>query len=487
MKFNPHFPTLRNAIAYAVLAVCMAYPLPALAADDEIVPGNESESSPPQALGLGAGKVTTSMYGAMEMGQFVKYHYWQNDQKHSWRDRTILEYVTNYAYSERFSVHVGLGAYMWYYSFPTDSIKSERDHNDKFLSPYIPIAKADYRFGDPENPALAVEMGIIPFKYNSDARNLGEYLFRSGAYPNYILTDFDFAFARVTGFHFSRTDFGNWKNDVLLTTETDLQPRFDWTFSYLTEYKVGAALTLGAGVSFTNFLSVNEDYTSPKDQQGDAYVTNLHPGFLDDGNGGQIAITVGDTGYYTFQSTKLMARASFNPQSLFPVSILSPEDLKIYGEVALLGVKNYPRPAPDDTDMTYGFFTNRMQRLPCMFGMNMPTFGLLNVLSVELEWYGLRAPNSLENRNRHVAVPLPQKVNSYPASGGNYTDSDYRKDNWKWSIYAKKELTPGLDFVAQAARDHVHHSVGYAIQKDFEEALTKSSQWWWSAKVAFHY
>jgi hypothetical protein len=451
-------------------------------------PAAASPASAPSKDGPLPGKFTTGMYGAMEMGQFVKYHYWQNDLKYSWRDRTVLEYMTRYAYTDDFSLQLGLGAYMWYYSFPSEFIRNDRDRNDKYLSLYIPVAKADYKLGDPDNPALAIEAGIFPFKYDSDSRNLGEYLFRTGAYPNYIQTDFDFAFARLTGFHLSRVDFGSWKNDILLTTETDLQPRFDWTFSYLTEVSIGSVLKAGAGVSFTNFLSVNEDYTTPKDQQGDAYVTNLHTDSLDIGGGIKVPVTSGDTGYYTFQSTKVMARASFNPQALIPIPGLEAEDLKVYGEIALLGVKNYPRPSPDDTDMTYGFFTERAQRMPCMFGINLPTFGLLNLLSVEMEWYGLRGPNSFENRERHVAVPLPQKVINNITEGGSYVDADYSaKDDWKWSVYAKKELAPGLDLVAQAARDHVRHSVGYAIQKDWEEALTKPDQWWWAAKVAFHY
>lgn len=467
MKFSTLVPEFSHTLLFVAAAVSGIFASP------------ESEPA--------SNRFKTSFYGAMEAGQFVKYHYWQNDLAYAWRQRTILEYHSSYAYSDAFSLELGLGAYMWYYSFPSEFIRSNRDHNDKNVSPYLPVTKATYLLGDTKDPALAIEFGIFPFKYNSESRNLGEYMFRTGAYPNYIQNDFDFAFARLTGLHLSRVDFGKWKNDVLLNTETDLQPRFDWTFTYLTEYSPSQFLKVGAGVSFTNFLSVNEDYTTPKAQSGTSYITNLHTDSLAIG-GIKVPITVGDTGYYTFKSTKLMARASLNPQALISIPRLGPDDLKIYGEIALLGVKNYPRPSPQDTSMFNGFFKDRLQRMPCMFGINLPTFGLLNLLSVEAEWYGLRGPNSIEYRQQHVAIPLPQKVKNNPFENGSYVDADYdKKDNWKWSVYAKKEFVPGLELVGQIARDHVRHSVGYAIQKDWEEALTKPNQWWWEAKIAFHY
>ncbi|MDQ3001667.1 MAG: hypothetical protein M3Y08_10455 [Fibrobacterota bacterium] len=468
MKFATLVPEFSRAILLAAVAVSGIFASP------------ESEPA--------SNRFKTSVYGAMEVGQFVKYHYWQNDLAYSWRQRTILEYHSSYAYSDAFSLELGLGAYMWYYSFPSEYIRSKRDRNNKYVSPYLPVTKVTYLLGDTKDPALAIEFGIFPFKYNSESRNLGEYMFRTGAYPNYIHNDFDFAFTRLTGLHLSRVDFGKWKNEILLNTETDLQPRFDWTFTYLTEFTPSPFLKVGAGVSFTNFLSVNENYTTPKDQPGTSYLTNLHTDSLDIGGGIKVPITVGDTGYYTFKSTKLMARVALNPQALISIPRLGPEDLKIYGEIALLGVKNYPLPTPDDTIMVNSFFADRMQRMPFMFGINVPTFGLLNLLSVEAEWYGLRGPNSIEYRQQHVAVPLPQKVNNNPTEKGSYVNADYdKKDNWKWSVYAKKEFVPGLDLVAQVARDHVRHSVGYAIQKDWEEALTKPNQWWWAAKIAFHY
>src|SRR5436190_12752674 len=108
---------------------------------------------------------------------------------------------------------MGLGAYLWYYTFPSEYIRNDRDRNDKYLSLYIPMAKGTYLVGEPETPLLKVEAGIFPFKYNPEARNLGEYMFRTGAYPNFIQGDFDFAFARLTGFHFSSDYFKAWKND----------------------------------------------------------------------------------------------------------------------------------------------------------------------------------------------------------------------------------------------------------------------------------
>ena len=53
---------------------------------------------------------------------------------------------------------------------------------------------------------------------------------------------------------------------------------------------------------------------------------------------------------YTFAGTKIMARFSFDMKGLIPADslfgLLGKEDLKLYGEATILGLKNYPDPIP---------------------------------------------------------------------------------------------------------------------------------------------
>ncbi len=431
------------------------------------------------------GTATPSLYAAFEAGQFVKYKYRQEDFRYAWRNRAYLDYSTHYAHSERFTVDMGLGAYLWYNSFPKERNEDVHNLDIKRVSLFISQGRGDYRFGDPEKPVAQLTLGMFTYKYNSDARNLGEYLYRSGAYPNFLLGDFDFAMTRLTGARISSGFIRGWSNDLMLTTETDIWPHFDWTLGWVTRWKPAEFIELGAGIAFTNIISADKDHTDPRSLKN-MYIENLHSdSALLPGTDIKIEVVTGDTGYYTFRSTKLMGRAALNPQALFRAPWLGPDDLKLYAEVAVLGWKDYPRPTPTDTVQVNSFYSDRMQRMPIMFGFNLPVFGALDLLALEVEWYGLQGPDSYQRR-KEEDVPVPQPVDLWIAKNGSYTDSDYRKDNWKWSVYARKELVPGCSIVAQAARDHVRHDFDSPVQLDREEALTKTGQWWWAAKIEFH-
>ena len=58
---------------------------------------------------------------------------------------------------------------------------------------------------------MDLAVGYFPYKYNPEARNLGEYLFRSGTYPVYLTNDYDFPLARVAGLRYGL----NFSNDLL--------------------------------------------------------------------------------------------------------------------------------------------------------------------------------------------------------------------------------------------------------------------------------
>ncbi len=422
-------------------------------------------------------------YAAVEGGQFVRYKYKGEDWRYAWRQRAYLSMGTEMAVGDRLKLYGGLSAFMWYNTFPKERNNDNLNFDEKHIDVDLARGEGVYSFGDVTDPMLTIAAGIFPYKYDAPTRNLGEYLFRSGAYPNFILGDFDNAAAQLTGFRINGNWLGAWGNDLLFTTETDIWPHFDWTLSYVTHYNLGGALDLGAGVSLTNLITVDADKTTPdpnkiQARHGDA--AGKYVGYVENG----------DTLYYTFKSTKLMARFAFDPKVWMGSGIFGAEDLKLYGEMAVLGWKNYPRPPGFDTLQQYSFFENRSERMPVMGGFNLPAFGYLDVLAVELEWYGLKGPNSFRDR-KEDGFPLPQAPDYWSQVDqkyGTYSASDYvGKDDIKWSVYARKTVTEGFQVTGQVARDHVRHNFDSPIQLDREEALTKPGHWWWALKLAFYY
>ena len=163
--------------------------------------------------------------------------------------------------------------------------------------------------------------------------------------------------------------------------------------------------------------------------------------------------------YFTFKAIKLMARASFNIQKMMPIAILNPEDLKVYGEVDLLGVKNYP-----------GVYDDRTERMPIMLGVNLPTFRLLNTLSFEVEYFRNGNPDDMGSQqaklNPAYAYNAVPDNNSQDNGGGlgnkpNAAQQDYysvllkddfdnHRDDWKWTLYAVKQVITGISVRASS-------------------------------------
>ena len=91
---------------------------------------------------------------------------------------------------------------------------------------------------------------MFTFKYNPDGRNFGDYIFRTGTYPTYIITNFDFPAARLLGLHLSSDPIANLHADLLLTSEAFIYPLFDFSLTGIASYKLFNAIEIGAGIDF---------------------------------------------------------------------------------------------------------------------------------------------------------------------------------------------------------------------------------------------
>jgi hypothetical protein len=416
--------------------------------------------------------ISLTMNGAgwLEMGQFVKFYNKGVERQHQWISRSFLDLGMDASIDERIRIGVGLEGKMWL-NIPKGGGTGQALYLHRLNSTFIvDRAYGSYLWGDTGAPFLSVSFGRFPYKYNPEVRNLGEYLFRSGTYPAYLINNFDLPYARLTGFKISSDLFEKFHQDLLLTFETDIPPYYDASLSYIADYNVGKFLDIGAGVEFARLFSVDESQTTPKVSYRDRYVT-----------------TPGDTGYYTFRGTKLMTRFCLSPIDFFrtllnaPLDFFGKEDCKIYAEAAVLGLESYPKndslTSTISTHNNIWGYDSLLNKIPRTFGFNIPTFKLLDVLSLEFEYYRCPYANNYYNElgvGPGQSLPIPDFS----------TYIDYSADNWKWSVYAKKMFAHNhFGIIAQFARDHIRTETIVDEGAEIEEALRTNAQWWWAAKV----
>ncbi len=414
-----------------------------------------------------------SGYTALEVGEIENAHYAfiANGQiDHNWIGSAYLNLSFKTDITNFFSVLGTIETRVGYDSKPLnqalDPTSFPSAQNIYFA---VPNAEGIFTFGNRDRLLLTLHVGRFEYKYNPEAQDLGEYLFRTGTYPAYIKTSFDLPLARLNGALASLTLFDVFRQDLLLTTLTDIQPFTDFTLTYIADVSLAQrALSLGAGVQFASILPTMSGQTSPHDYRS-SYL-----------------VAPGDTGYYTFAGTKLLGRFMFDPKKLidvpFTANFMGKEDGKLYLEAAYLGVENYPASNAIDSfnvSNTIGYNT-WWQKIPVMMGFNIPAFRVFDVLALEAEWYGCRYPDAYANVVLND-LPIPDK----PPVG--YSWADYRADDWKWSIYAKKTFFNKISLIFQAARDHLRLQTQIQKFQDYEEALNQNRDWYWMGKVKFYF
>jgi hypothetical protein len=192
-------------------------------------------------------------------------------------------------------------------------------------------------------------------------------------------------------------------------------------------------------------------------------------------DGGNPKFVFDSLNFYTFQGVKLMARASIDPKALMPMDILGPEDLKIFAEWAWLGVKNYPF-----------YYEKPAERMPIMFGINLPAFRLLDVISVQAEYFPSPFLNTLETAYRYSS-PTVTFLDSAGISreDPNLFDPNQsmsKKDDWKWSVFARKTLFHGLNLYTQVARDHLRLPT-FTAENSWAPVTQQPSEWYFLVRL----
>lgn len=356
---------------------------------------------------------------------------------------------------------------------------------------------------------LNIGGGYFPYKYNKNVKNLGEYLFRSTAYPQTLTTEFDFPFARLAGLY-ARNSFSAGKStikfDLLSTINTEWMAIGDLNLSIIASYNFAHIFEIGAGVEFGSIFSADESVTTPTENDATRYVNGT------------------DTLYYTFRGIKTMGRFSIDPKRLLPhYAFFGDQDLIIYGEAALLGVKNY-----DAAVSLPIWYNSPLERIPVTLGMNWPTHQFLSyciipeamgyyleevyskkkltagicgatgimvgvgswlmdnwlhvnskldILSIECEWWGNRYPNNMGGVV-FEGVPLPFKTGELDKKIG-IDSTKYKNDNLKWSVFGEKTIANRYRVSFQIANDHMRTFAWDWNRQDWEEALQGPEKWYY--------
>ena len=412
-------------------------------------------------------KVSIGGYGFWQFGQIVQG--WDRNAgaeiSHYWTNNVLIGLDIKAQPSEHLQLVLSPEFYL-NYSYPQQ--QNTPNSVRPFGFAYINEADGIFSFGNVEKPFLQASLGMFTFKYNPDGRNFGDYLFRTGTYPTYIITNFDFPAARLLGLHLSSDPIANLHADLLLTSEAFIYPLFDFSLTGIASYKLFNAIEIGAGIDFARLLPVDNVKTTPQINYNQSQT--FFNSYIDQN---------GDTGYYSFKATKVMARASIDPKPLFgSPKLFGPEDLKLYGEICWVGVGGYnAKDLPDSGNRAW--YNDLNQRTPRMFGFNVPTFRLFDVLSGEMEYFPSVIPNDYANVDRGL-VPMP-----YLQDGlGTYNINDWNQGAWRWSIYAKKMLIKGFSVTGQAAFDHLRMTFWDGTTNEYE-SLTKKGHWHWDLKFGY--
>jgi hypothetical protein len=300
---------------------------------------------------------------------------------------------------------------------------------------------------------------------------MGEYLFRTGTYPPFIINDFDNCEARLLGLRVSSTFFENLRMDLLFSSETYYNPLGDYSFSYLLGYKVKKIVDVGAGISLSRLFPLDPKQTTPHNDYNIIY----------EKDGMTPVIETGDTLHYTYKGTKLMARCSFDPKQLLSSPNLlglafGPEDGKLYFETTVLGVKNQGT-----------YFNDIIRRWPYMIGFNIPVFKALDLLSLEMEYFDFN----------YDLFSFPPSTTSPKENMGS--DKWVIENRFHWSFFAQKTVVNGLSIKGLIGKDHyrntgsatpwagVDNPVGTGSNVGGGEFLIARGNWHYSIRVMYSF
>lgn len=436
----------------------------------------------PVVAGLAAAVVSAVPAAALELGDlefraagWTQYSYIVNSSdKGDGQDYNGRSLIGNGAqvtflrtFSDRLEGAVGLGVALGH--TVNGSTSRYGGYAPATLNPYIAEANVTYHVTRNGDDGVFVRGGFFPYNYNPDVKNLGLYLLRGPVYPGVLMSGFEtkhvLPVANMLGVQIGHR-IGGFSQDLIVNSETELAPFYDLSPAYVASYTQGRLFRVGAGVNFYHLIPIDGKTT-----RGEAWAV---PNSV-----------LQSTDTIAFSGTKLMANAAFDPKALFGDGIFGREDLKVYAEIALIGLDN-----DSAHEALYGGLTERM---PVMVGINLPVaypaFRILDHLSLEVQWYGSRLRDDLTGYNHTSGVrpsPLPVLDPDSPGETPRVT-----RDDWKWSLHGARMFGDHVKWSIQAANDHFRPGI-YAGDGDNnpprrQGIMITPKDWYLSTKIAYFF
>jgi hypothetical protein len=447
----------------------------------------------PLALAFGEGK-KVSLFTAIDFGRLESgFEFYKKDYDPSGLtlNRTYVDVGLQEQLNERILLSIGVGGIFWK-GFEGDG----GGPAEKVIKFGPGISNAYMKMNLSEGMDLT--FGYFPYKYNESAKNLGEYLFRTEAYPTIIYTG-GWGWMNSAGYNTVGAMYtwnigdGKFKQDVGLFGEYFNSPIYDITPAYIATWKPGNWLTAGGAVSLHRYITPTPQTRKEINKSFSYYADFFLPGV--DTTGGRTARPTQTTGVlaadatgksaletgndstylklpenagkvpqsvtFDLKAVKALAFFNLNLNGLFGLEEETMGRFNLYGEVAQLGFKNYPI-----------FYTDMAQRRPIMIGFSVPTFGLLNNLSFEVEY--LKNPTIESLRSTYDKLELPP-------------DEDFRyltftKDDYKWTLHASRKLNNFLTLFVQVANDHMRLQDGYA-RPEYIPITNEMKHWYWLTRI----
>lgn len=403
-----------------------------------------------------------------------------NNMNGNWIQAAGVQVATTAKLSPRWEGGMGIGALQMHHARGDVGVASNWY---TFWTSFISEARLTYTNEFTPSQKLNVNLGFFPYNYNPEVKNLGLYLLRGYVYPGTPISGFEARgttpAANIFGASAGYT-IGPFKNDLLFISETENRPYFDFSIADVASLNLGKSLQLGAGFNLYRFIPRVEKNNSPGrdcknvigtyaqiDPQIDPERNEVC--FIMDSSAVDTLAGTGkvDTIFGSLGGTKLMGRFRWDPKATFGVEgPYGKQDFILYGELGVLGTKDYKK-----------YYADIKRRIPVMLGLNLPAFGYLDRLALEVEYYASK--NFADyGKAEQVYSWVPRAV----------PDADKGADDFKWSLYFTKVVAGHLRLSGQVANDHLRMfgppDIGFMA---YAEALTTPKDWYWMLKTTYFF
>lgn len=410
-------------------------------------------------------KIKLSGYGFFMFGQIVS-GVWGDEWarpsttfKHLWLNTCRIHLDAESDQTDWLTTKLGFELYVDY--FHKGSCAMGKNNYVRQYKAYLPSIEGimHWNFEHPIVSSLTIESGLFPYTTNRQVKTLGNYLFRSTINPVSIQNKLDYPWADFLG---SIVEVGLFHKKVIidgmLQSEFTYVPFYDFTPAFGLNYKPNKIFNIGGAVAFNHAILLGPSSNT------------------------------WDKNWRKWQGTKLYFMFIFDLKPLFRgMDFLKKDQFKLYAELAFIGLKDslevdtsniVKLESMDTTGLDISFPANSLlHRMPFMIGINLPTWKILDLLSIELEWFFSPYANDWFGK-----FDSRQALSRQPTSLDQWDNYIY-KDNLKWAINIRKSAG-NFELRSLIGSDHtIYHIVSI---DNFEQTMKRPKDWHWFIELRYY-